>query len=139
VNSSTEQGDVVGTLDARNVVLSASAGYARPARRAVADLCATGQLGPDVCDAAALLTTELVMNAIEHGGGTAVLDAELLDGTLRVSVTDDDPVIPEPRRAPDPLDSERGRGLFLVAAMATRWGSRPLGTGKAVWFELGPV
>jgi anti-sigma regulatory factor (Ser/Thr protein kinase) len=121
---------------ARNVVLSASAGCARPARRAVRDLCDTGHFDTDACDAAALLTTELVMNALEHGGGHAVLDAELVDDTLRVSVTDDDPVFPQPQPALEALDNERGRGLFLVAALASRWGSRPLGQGKAVWFEL---
>ena len=117
-------------------MLSATAGYARPARRAVLDLCHTGHFDPDASDAAALLTTELVMNAIEHGGGQAVLDAELVDDTLHVSVIDDDPVLPQPLPALEALEDERGRGLFLVAAMASRWGSRPLAHGKAIWFEL---
>jgi hypothetical protein len=39
-------------------------------------------------------------------------------------------------REPD-LDSETGRGLFLVSAMAERWGWCPLGSGrKMVWCQL---
>jgi hypothetical protein len=33
--------------------------------------------------------------------------------------------------------SESGRGMFLVAALALRWGCHQDGAGKTVWFELG--
>jgi anti-sigma regulatory factor (Ser/Thr protein kinase) len=29
-----------------------------------------------------------------------------------------------------------GRGLLMIGAFSHRWGVRPLGVGKAVWFEL---
>ncbi|WP_416210682.1 ATP-binding protein, partial [Frankia sp. Cas8] len=31
---------------------------------------------------------------------------------------------------------EGGRGLQLVAELATHWGARPTRTGKTVWFQL---
>ena len=124
---------------ARTLELSASAGTARPARAVVRDLCMSASLGEDVSEAAVLLTTELVMNALQHGGGRALVDAALVDGALRVTVADDDPTEPTPKASPESLDSERGRGLVLVAAMASRWGTRPLGDGKSVWFELDPA
>jgi anti-sigma regulatory factor (Ser/Thr protein kinase) len=121
---------------AASLELTASAGTARPARVAVRDLCTTGDLGEDLSDVAVLLTTELVMNALEHGGGRAIMDAAVDDGGLRVSVVDEDPTVPVALPALEALDEDRGRGLFLVAAMASRWGSRPLGAGKSIWFEL---
>jgi hypothetical protein len=42
-----------------------------------------------------------------------------------------------PLRA-DALDGDRlgGRGLQIVAAMATGWGTFPVDGGKTVWFEM---
>ncbi|PWI05263.1 hypothetical protein DIZ27_40350 [Streptomyces sp. NWU339] len=39
-----------------------------------------------------------------------------------------------------PDDAESGRGLLLVARLATRWGTdpRPTSPGKTVWAELIP-
>jgi hypothetical protein len=54
---------------------------------------------------------------------------------VRVEVGDANPVIPSPSRAPA-LDSVRGRGLFLVASLATRWGIDGESGGKRVWFEV---
>ena len=53
---------------------------------------------------------------------------------LRVAVADEDPTVPAPQ--PIDLEAERGRGLMLVAALASRWGTALTGRGKSVWFEL---
>jgi hypothetical protein len=53
---------------------------------------------------------------------------------LRVEVTDADPTLVRPSHA-EAMD-EHGRGLFLVAALATEWGSHPCTAGKKTWFEL---
>jgi hypothetical protein len=39
-------------------------------------------------------------------------------------------------RRPIP-EATSGRGLDIVRALARHWGVRPVGMGKAVWFEMG--
>lgn len=41
---------------------------------------------------------------------------------------------PARARSPRTMD-EHGRGLFLVAQLSQRWGSRPVPDGKVVWAE----
>ncbi|MGB0100833.1 MAG: ATP-binding protein [Nocardioides sp.] len=120
-----------------NLVVSADAASARSARLVVRDLCQTASFGTAEAETAMLLAAELVSNALEHGGGSAVLDAKVDDQCLHVAVADDDPTIPEPHYGE--LDAERGRGLMLVNALSSRWGADPGDPGKAVWFELDRV
>lgn len=108
----------------------------RIARGALRDLCAASSVGDDTRETVLLLANELVTNAVEHAGGEAVLDAVVRDGAIRVEVTDSSPAIPQ---APDALGGdldERGRGLFLIAALASRWGADRRPQGKTVWCEL---
>ncbi|WP_375603583.1 ATP-binding protein [Streptomyces sp. JHA26] len=92
----------------------------------------------DVGDITALLVSELVTNALRHATGPIgvrlVHHPGGLDGVLLVEVSDPLPDLPR-ERAARPED-EGGRGLQLVASSARRWGTRPGGTGKTVWFEL---
>ncbi|MFJ8541453.1 ATP-binding protein [Streptomyces sp. NPDC093586] len=91
-----------------------------------------------VGDIAALLVSELVTNALRHATGPVgvrlVHRPGGLPGVLLVEVSD---ALPDPprERAARPED-ESGRGLYLVASSARRWGSRPAEAGKTVWFEL---
>lgn len=85
----------------------------------------------------ALLTTELVTNAVRHGpeAGQVTLSATLVDGDYRVAVKDESPVPPRLRhvgaRAPG------GRGVMLVDRLASAWGVDPVGAGaKSVWFRI---
>ncbi|WSQ08645.1 ATP-binding protein [Streptomyces sp. NBC_01231] len=96
----------------------------------------------DVSESVALVVAELSTNAVTHGcvkgrGFRLSLTVEPL-GTLRIEVADprgDRP--PLPRRTAAAGD-EKGRGLLLVDALATRWGSEPwLPSGKVVWAEMG--
>lgn len=116
------------------LTVSADDAATRSARAVVRDLCASGEVGQQVVETAVLLVTELVSNAIEHGGGTAVIDAEIDERRVRVCVLDDDPRLPSARMAS--IDAERGRGLLLVEALSSRWRAEPRSRGKAVWFEL---
>jgi anti-sigma regulatory factor (Ser/Thr protein kinase) len=100
-----------------------------------------GEWGLDVVrDTAALLVTELVTNAVRHGGGGPV-DLRVLGpdgdgpGTLRVEVGDEEPLPPRPPGGVAP-EAESGRGLLLLTHFARAWGVRPGPRGKTVWFEL---
>ena len=107
-------------------------GAARALVRLVLELWACDD--PD--DAGALLTSELVTNAVAHAAGVLAvkLDLSLLDGVVRVAVEDANPA-PPLRGAPS-ADAVSGRGLLLVDELAARWGSTPTDRGKVVWFEF---
>lgn len=96
------------------------------------------KLSPAQFHLAGLLTTELIANAVEHGGGgtrgNVRLKAALTDEHVRIEVGDDGPgFVPTPRAPGTPLDSHWG--LHLVNQLADRWGvaAEPETT---VWFEL---
>ncbi|MFB6889347.1 ATP-binding protein [Kitasatospora sp. NPDC056327] len=99
-------------------------------------------LPDETAETALLLLSELATNACRHTDAPRdrhilVTCAVLDDATLRVEVSDADPRLPDPRDAGP--DDESGRGLALVAALATTWGAHPRGpgfVGKTVWFEL---
>ncbi|WSJ88858.1 ATP-binding protein [Streptomyces sp. NBC_01304] len=126
------------------------------ARRMTRDQLTGWALGDDTCDAAALVVSELVTNAVVHtvsrrivcelsdGGGSAGEDGENAEGgtagRLRIVVRDEGPGEggppgPHPARAGD---EDHGRGLLLVAAMSAAWGAEEYGPGPglAVWAEL---
>ncbi|MDT0614569.1 ATP-binding protein [Streptomyces lancefieldiae] len=91
-----------------------------------------------VGDITALLVSELVTNALRHATGP--IGVRLVrrpagpGGSLLVEVSD--PLPDPPRKRVARPGDEGGRGLQLVASSARRWGTRPGGTGKTVWFEL---
>ncbi|MGW4102370.1 ATP-binding protein [Streptomyces okerensis] len=108
---------------------------AAPARRLVRAACAAWRLD-DLAEDGALIVSELVSNAIQHARrGSIRVVVERPDATcVRIGVVDFSKDLPV-RRAPGPED-EGGRGLALVAALATHWGTEPLPWGKQVWAEL---
>jgi anti-sigma regulatory factor (Ser/Thr protein kinase) len=86
-------------------------------------------------ETAELLTSELVTNAIAHEAGeTVMLTITCICGQLRVDVHDSSCAEPVPVDVP--LDAETGRGLMLVATLATDWGYHRTPSGKAVYFTL---
>ncbi|MEP6762132.1 MAG: ATP-binding SpoIIE family protein phosphatase [Sporichthyaceae bacterium] len=89
---------------------------------------------PRMVDTAELLVTELATNALRYGKAPIELQALLLDDVVTFAVSDADPPLPRFRRSSD--DDEGGRGLQLVATLASRWGARATTTGKVVWCEL---
>ncbi|NEA98228.1 SpoIIE family protein phosphatase [Streptomyces sp. SID13726] len=85
-------------------------------------------------DAAELMVSELVTNAIRHSHGRPV-ELRLVRGdTLLCEVDDDDHDLPSLMSA-GPTD-ERGRGLRVVSTLAREWGASRTKAGKTVWFEL---
>ena len=79
-----------------------------------------------------LIVSELVTNAIRHGGGPIRLRL-IQHQVLTCEVSDSNTSHPRPRH-PRTID-ENGRGLFLVAQLSRRWGSRSAADGKVVWAE----
>lgn len=90
-------------------------------------------------DAATLLTSELVTNAIQHtgsgapGGEVTVVVIRVPGGVL-VEVADDGSQ-GAPTVKGDPYAAE-GHGLFLVQQLATQWGYLRDPAGTTVWFHL---
>ncbi|MEU7302097.1 SpoIIE family protein phosphatase [Streptomyces sp. NPDC007206] len=80
-----------------------------------------------------LIVSELVTNAIRYGGDGPFRLRLILDTVLTCEVSDTNETQPRLRRAR--LTDEGGRGLFLVAQLSHRWGSRYTEHGKTLWTE----
>jgi DNA-binding NarL/FixJ family response regulator len=106
------------------------------ARQARLDLrsALVDEVGDDTMSIVELLTTELVMNSVEHADTKAVVTAEIHRDRVRVAVSDDGPGVPQRL---DPMNvEESGRGLLIVDQLASAWGVDRTDSGKTVWFEL---
>jgi anti-sigma regulatory factor (Ser/Thr protein kinase) len=87
-----------------------------------------------VADAARLLISELVINAVLHAGTESELVLRCRPGHLRVEVSDGSSAVPV--RRPYSPSSPTGRGMLILEDLADSWGI-DLGDGsKTVWFEL---
>lgn len=91
----------------------------------------------DVGSLAELLVSEIVTNAIEHGGSGGVVSIEALPAGIRVEVTDHSGRLPELRH-PTP-EEPTGRGLAIVDRLSRWWGVEPTPHGKTVWFEVDDI
>jgi anti-sigma regulatory factor (Ser/Thr protein kinase) len=89
----------------------------------------------DPDEVAILLTSEVVTNAVRHTTESIRLELSLgADGALVVETTDDHPARPFVK--PTSTTREGGRGMLMVERLARRWGVRPAGGHKVVWFEV---
>ncbi|EXU65136.1 histidine kinase [Streptomyces sp. PRh5] len=79
-----------------------------------------------------LVVSELLGNAIRHAVGPIRLRL-LRNRALICEVADGSTTAPHLRRAA--TTDEGGRGLFLVAQMVQRWGTRYTSQGKIIWTE----
>ncbi|MFI1993446.1 ATP-binding protein [Actinoplanes sp. NPDC020271] len=83
-----------------------------------------------------LVATELISNAVRHGGG--LCEAQLINTGehLRVVAADDDPRSPAVR--PRHEDRPNGRGMHLIQALTDAWGvyRHHAEPGKRVWADL---
>lgn len=79
-----------------------------------------------------LILSELVTNAIRYGGDPIQVRM-LYDRTLICEVFDSSSTSPHLRYAA--MTDEGGRGLFLVAQLSDRWGTRYTPEGKVIWAE----
>ncbi|MFJ5780176.1 SpoIIE family protein phosphatase [Streptomyces sp. NPDC093094] len=109
---------------------------ADPAAVASAREAATGKLADWGLDGNSFVTelvvSELVTNAVRYAGGPVGLRL-IRDDVLFCEVTDPSNTQPRMRRAR--TTDEGGRGLFLIAQLSRRWGSRYGPSGKTIWVE----
>ncbi|MFE9256016.1 SpoIIE family protein phosphatase [Streptomyces sp. NPDC006879] len=109
---------------------------AAPRARAFASgVLASWRFPVELCDLGVLAASELVANSLQHGTPPMRLRLRRTDRRLIIEVTDGDDHLPRRRRA-EPAD-EAGRGISIIATIASSWGSRRTpGGGKAVWCEF---
>jgi len=108
------------------------------ARAFVAQTFSSKQINAD-SDAATLLTSEVVTNAIQHtrsgvdGGSVTIVVIGVAHGVL-IEIIDDGaagaPIVK------GDLYAAEGHGLFLVQHLATEWGYLKDSAGTTVWFHL---
>jgi anti-sigma regulatory factor (Ser/Thr protein kinase) len=108
------------------------------ARTFVARTLNANHVGADT-DAATLLTSEIVTNAIQHtksgvDGGTVTIVVIGVSRGVLVEIIDDGsagtPVVK------GDLYAAEGHGLFLVQHLAAQWGYLRESAGTTVWFHL---
>ncbi|MCP9207796.1 ATP-binding protein [Streptomyces sp. NEAU-Y11] len=110
------------------------------ARRAVCNALSAWEYEGDVIETAALLTSELVTNAIRHAPASTcvIVRFAVLGGMFAIEVYDESPKTPA--RKTVGADSESGRGLALIEALTAesggRCGTKPAGCGKWVFATL---
>ena len=109
------------------------------ARRRVRAVLGAYRLG-EYADDAAIITSELVANAVQHacGKGTETIGVSLTHAgsPAVVTVVVSDPSPEGPVRRDTPTGSDQGRGLQIVEALSAHWGWRHQDSGKAVFAVL---
>ncbi|QTZ95515.1 SpoIIE family protein phosphatase/ATP-binding protein [Streptomyces auratus] len=86
----------------------------------------------DAAFTAELILSELVTNSIRYAAGPIRVRL-IRDTSLICEVSDRSSTSPHLRQAA--TTDEGGRGLFLVAQLAERWGTRYTTGGKVIWTE----
>ncbi|WP_030549573.1 ATP-binding SpoIIE family protein phosphatase [Streptomyces exfoliatus] len=109
---------------------------AAPRARAFASgVLSSWRFPTELRDLGVLATSELVANSLQHGTPPMRLRLRRTDRRLIIEVTDGDDHLPRRRRAE--TEDEAGRGISIIATIASSWGSRRTpGGGKAVWCEF---
>ncbi|WP_042377290.1 ATP-binding protein [Streptacidiphilus melanogenes] len=83
-----------------------------------------------------LVVSELVANAMTHGGGVRELVVTLDGDALVVGATDAESRPPALQKPGDP-SQPGGHGLQVVHRLSETWGSTPQPAGKTVWARFG--
>ena len=129
-----------GSARQRAVTLECDPASVAEARRVVRECCREHGLGVDE-DVLALLTSEVVTNALRHARTAVGLRISADARRLRVEVSDGSRT--RPVRTDAGADdgaagsaAASGRGLVLLDRLAATWDVRRTPEGKTVWFEL---
>jgi anti-sigma regulatory factor (Ser/Thr protein kinase) len=90
----------------------------------------------ELVDDAELLASEVVTNAVRHGGPVIEFAVAVDAASLTVRVSDGSSRLPS-LRSDSAADEPSGRGLKMVEQVASEWGVELVtGDGKTVWFRL---
>lgn len=118
-------------------VVTALPSVAESVREARAMVRETGRALPRaLVEDAELLVSELMSNAVQHGGPEVRLSLATSDVSLLVMVFDSGSGVPVVRDTGPEVPS--GRGLRMVQHVAAAWGveTEQDGSGKTVWFRV---
>jgi anti-sigma regulatory factor (Ser/Thr protein kinase) len=121
-----------------SLTIPGSPGLVREARAFVARTLSSHRLSVDA-DAATLLTSEIVTNAIQHsrsgidGGTVTIVVIQVPHGAL-IEVIDDGSV--DTPIVKGDLYAAEGHGLYLVQHLAAQWGYLRDPASTTVWFHL---
>ncbi len=93
-------------------------------------------LPAQLCGDAELIVSELATNALLHAPVTGSIELEIVRRAhgVRVSLADGSSVRPTIRERSS--DRPSGRGMQIVATLATAWGAEDHQGGKRVWVDL---
>ncbi len=133
----------MGELDPGVATFEPAAASAREARSFAADHLNHWMLG-DLVNDASLCVSELAANAVLHTRAPFTVTIRRASAGVRIDVLDSCPEqlpVPVPRTgsAQDlTAASTTGRGLQIVAVLASRWGVFTAEGAKTVWVELEP-
>jgi anti-sigma regulatory factor (Ser/Thr protein kinase) len=119
----------------RQVALGGCEARVREARRVVGQVLEGGRWA-ELGEVAQLLVSELATNAIRYGAPPVAITVTIDGDRVEVAVADEEQTPPRSSVGPHDELAESGRGLRLVASMASRWGTRTRPGGKTVWFTL---
>jgi two-component sensor histidine kinase len=121
--------------EVNHIHLDPSPRAARDARRFVARH--TAGVDPDAASTLAVLTSELVTNAVLHARTNLQVGVAREGHHLLVGVGDRGNG--DPAQQPTSDTATQGRGLRLIDGLADRWGITRYDGGKTVWFLLNGI
>lgn len=107
----------------------------RRVRRAVVAAVRSDDIEPTRLQEALIAISELVSNALVHGGPPRRVRLSLASQGLLVEVFDGS--LRRPHLVHTAASEPGGHGLQLVAQLATDWGTTPCTDGKWVWCLIG--
>jgi anti-sigma regulatory factor (Ser/Thr protein kinase) len=109
----------------------------RAARRWIAECLQELGRSEAALNDAMLVVSELATNAVIHAQSAFSVTVRAERSAIHIAVEDGAPVGPMVGAAATEPMAESGRGLLLVAAIASQWGVEPTsGGGKRVWAQL---
>lgn len=96
-----------------------------------------GIASDDLLQDALLVVSELVTNAVSHGGDEISVSLVRQLAGFRVEVRDSGVTTSSPVAERADYGAERGRGLAIVSVLAVAMGQSLDSTGTLVWAQLG--